>query len=49
MIAPDLGRDQPTCGQKLESSHKRHSQPERAGLGDSGAGSLGLDLEQGAR
>jgi glycerol-3-phosphate dehydrogenase len=50
MLAPDLGRDEADMRDDARAFKLSASRDlERAGLGDAGAGSLGLDVEQGAR
>jgi glycerol-3-phosphate dehydrogenase len=50
MLAPDLGRDEADMRDDARSFKLSALRDlERAGLGDAGAGSLGLDVEQGAR
>jgi glycerol-3-phosphate dehydrogenase len=50
MLSAELGRDGADMGDDARSFKQSVSRDlERAGLGDAGAGSLGLDVEQGAR
>jgi glycerol-3-phosphate dehydrogenase len=50
MIAPDLGRDVSDMQADARSFVQGVSRDlQRAGLGDAGAGSLGVDVEQGAK